>query len=161
MCRCRLGSQQHEGVVAGAGSGQRLGKATTRPFLRACPCHSCGPPAGERHGRAMLVVPAGGTPRGPAARPATTRSPRARRASGAHPHLRRCGRGDEAAAARLESMASLSSSCCWKKWGRSGSRGPCRSLTGGSRRRSGTGDRGRRRGWSGWRRRWVGSGLGG
>jgi hypothetical protein len=45
-------------------------------FLCASPCHSCAPPTGKRHGRAMLVVPVSGS---------TTRPPRACPGSGAHP----------------------------------------------------------------------------
>jgi hypothetical protein len=103
--RCMLGRQLHEGVVAGArssrsGRGRRRRRAAPRAgdhqaFLHASPA----PPAGERRGRATLVVRVGGRPRGPAElhgqRAATTMSPRARPASGAHPRPWRCGRGYE------------------------------------------------------------------
>jgi hypothetical protein len=44
--RCRLGSQQHEGVVAGGGSGEHLGQATTRPsYVPALAIHAALRPA--------------------------------------------------------------------------------------------------------------------
>jgi hypothetical protein len=69
----RRGRQQVEtwlsAALAGQGGGRRnqhLRRATNLAFLCASPCHSCAPPAGKRHGCAMLVVPVSGAPGGPA-----------------------------------------------------------------------------------------------
>jgi hypothetical protein len=95
-------------------------------FLCASSRHSRAPTAGERHGRAMMVVPVSWTTNGPMELhgsaghhqvPASMSSVRHASSS-----VGRCGRGDEEAVSRFESTASLSraggSTLCVMNWAR-------------------------------------------